>query len=147
MKIMRLRKGFTIVELLVAMTAFSVMILAVGLLLVYGWDGWRKSTHSVNMQRDAVLAMEQIAREIRNSNITEITDDSDGIYFTALGFVRTNSATILAADIAAFPGVNIDPKSFDVSYAPTNAVTVRFTLFTDRNADRNNYEMTVNTRN
>ena len=143
MKTKRTKQGFTIVELLVAMVAFSIMILAVGLMLIYGWLGWRKNTHSVNMQRDAVLAMEQIAREVRNSNIAEITDDAGGIYF-APGIVRSNDVNILTTDIAVFPGVNIE--DFGVSYI-TNAVTVSFTLFTDGNADRNDYEITVNTRN
>lgn len=143
MKTKRTKQGFTIVELMVAMVAFAIMILAVGLMLIYGWLGWRKNTQSVNMQRDAVLAMEQIAREVRNSNIAEITDDAGGIYF-APGIVRSNAVNFLTTDIAVFPGVNI--TGFDVSYV-TNAVTVSFTLFTDGNADRNDYEITVNTRN
>lgn len=145
MKKVKTKEGFTLVELLVAMLAFSIMILAVGLMLVYGWLGWRQTTHSVNMQRDAVLAMEQIAREIRTSNIADITHDSAGIYFSPV-VARTNSATILASEIAVFPGVNLEPNSFDVDVV-TNAVTVKFTLFTNERVDRNNYEMTVNTRN
>jgi type II secretory pathway pseudopilin PulG len=149
MKTKKTKQGFTIVELLLAMVAFAIMILAVGLMLIYGWLGWRKSTQSVNMQRDAVLAMQQIAREIRVSNVTEITDDSAGIYFTpsSTPTVRTNSVNILASDIPVFPGVNIEPDSFYVTYLTNNAVTVSFTLFTDGDYDRNDYQITVNTRN
>jgi len=88
------KNGFTIVELLVSILAFSIMILAVGLLLIYGMLGWRKNTHSVNMQRDAVIAMEEISREIRNSNIAEIGYDASGIYFTP-GVIRTTNVTFL----------------------------------------------------
>jgi Tfp pilus assembly protein PilW len=148
MKTKKAKQGFTIMELILSVVAFAIMIMAVGLMLIYGWLGWRKSTQSVNMQRDAVLAMQQIAREIRISNVTEITDDNSGIYFTPSlpAAVRTNSVNILASDIPVFPGVNIEPNSFDVSYM-TNAVTVRFTLFTDGDYDRNDYQITVNTRN
>ena len=102
------------------------------------------------MQRDAVLAMQQIAREIRISNVAEISHDNSGIYFSPSSpqLVRTNSVNILASDIAVFPGVNIEPNSFVViPDINTNAFTVNFTLFTDGDYDRNDYQITVNTRN
>lgn len=146
MKARKQSKGFTVVELMVGMLAMSVMVLVVGSMLFYGWLGWRRSMESVGMQRDALIAMETIAKEIRSSNISEVTGDTAGIYFSVSSpvVVRTAKFQYLAADIPFNPGVNI--KNFGVRTVD-NTVTVRFTLYTSDGADENAYRMSVNTRN
>ena len=67
------KSGFTIMELLVAMMATAILALIVGLMLVYGWQGWHQNTASVEMQRDATLAMQVIAKEIRRTPMAGIT--------------------------------------------------------------------------
>ena len=129
--------GFTLVELMMAMLAMSVLLLATGAMLVYSWLGWRRNMESVSMQRDAVIAMETIGREIRNSNISDISGDTAGIYF--------NGSSILAADIPVGSGVYL--TQFDSPVLVSNAVIVAFTLSTSDNADQNTYRMLVNTRN
>lgn len=146
MKIKNQSSGFTIVELMVSMLAFSVMVLVVGSMLFYGWLGWRRNTESVNMQRDALIAMNTIAREIRNSTISEVSGDSAGIYFAASSpvVVRTSAMNYFASDIAFSPGINI--RNFGVNIV-SNTVDVGFTLYTSDGADENQYRMFINTRN
>ncbi len=144
--------GFTVVELMVSMIAFSILVLAVGSMLVFGWLGWRDSRESVNMQRDAVIAMNQIAREIRNSNVDQISGNGSGIYFDASPAVGRNSdVAFLASDIAFSGGVVLDswtPPVFDTaSIAGATGVVVRFSLASSRGTDVNDYEMTVYPRN
>ncbi len=144
--------GFTIMELWVAMLAFSILILAVGSMLVFGWLGWRDSKESVSMQRDAVIAMNAISREIRISKINQITGNENGIYFLAFPAVGRNSdVSILASDIPFGNGVVLSSWTtpvFDTStIAGSTGVVVRFSLATSRGTDANNYQMTVYPRN
>lgn len=67
------KSGFTLIELMMAALAFSILALATGSMLVFGWQGWKKMNDSVDMQRDASLAMYIIAREVRKSTIANIT--------------------------------------------------------------------------
>lgn len=138
------KKGFTIVELMVSMITLSILLLTVGSMLVFGWRGWRRMTDTVNMQRDAVIALNWISKEIRNSKGSEISWDASGIYFAADGFRRTNDVDISTSDIAYFDGVHI--QNFNVS-TNNEGVRVQFVLFTDGNTDANNYDMTVLPRN
>lgn len=88
------KSGFTLVELMVTAVAFSILALATGSMLVFGWQGWKRMNDSVDMQRDASLAMYVMAREVRKSSIDEITVgnqlgcvDTDGtnVSFTVSG--------------------------------------------------------------
>lgn len=130
-------------ELMVAMIALSIVVLVVAFMLIYGWTGWKHNTQSVAMQRDAMIAMNSIAREIRSSNIGDISTDAAGIYFDPV-VARTDSATYLASSIAYTDGVDI--KDFVVDKTATN-VTVAFTLYTASGADQNDYTMTITPRN
>lgn len=83
-RINKSRGGFTIMELLMATLAFSVMMLVVGSMLVYGWRGWKRNTEHVGMQRNATIAMMMISKEIRNTTYADISDGA-GISLGASG--------------------------------------------------------------
>ncbi len=70
MKTQRSKSGFTLVELMVVAVAFSILALATGSMLVFGWQGWKRMNDSVNMQRDASLAMYVMTREVRKTSNT-----------------------------------------------------------------------------
>ena len=129
--------GFTLVELMMAMLAMSVMLVATGSMLVFGWLGWRRNVESLNMQRDAVIAMKTIANEIRGSALSDISGDSAGIYF--------DGSSVMAADIAISSGVSL--QAFDPPVIGSNMVEVVFTLSTSDNADQNTYTIQVSPRN
>ncbi len=142
------KKGFTVVELMVAMLSFAVLSVTVGAMMVYMWGGWRDFNESVNVQRDAMLAMRKLSKEIRNSNIDEIHDIGDGIRFDA-GVVRTNSFIFYATDIPTSPGVLLFTNSWNaaINTAGVTNVQVSFRLRTLRSADENEYSMTIYPRN
>ena len=70
--------GFTIIELLMAMIAGSILIFAAGMLLSECQSSWNGAWTKVNLQRDASYAMQRISgiaktavsAEIENSNKT-----------------------------------------------------------------------------
>lgn len=62
------KAGFTLVELMVAALATTLLAMTVGLTLYFGWLGWNRVNDSVDMQRDTSLAMRVMARAIRGSS-------------------------------------------------------------------------------
>lgn len=58
-------KGFTIVELMVAALISSIMAITVGSMLYYSYLAWSRNRDTVEMQRDATISMDMIARAIR----------------------------------------------------------------------------------
>jgi prepilin-type N-terminal cleavage/methylation domain-containing protein len=89
-RIGRSKKGFTLIEVMVAAVAFSLLVVAVGSMLVFGYRGWRRNNDLVNMQRDASLTLMMIAREIRNGTYDDVTVGS-GISFAGSGISFTES--------------------------------------------------------
>ena len=142
MKIRTPQEGFTVVELMVGLLATTILSLTVGTMLVFGWRSWSHYTEWVGMQRDATIAMRSISREIRKSNIDEISFDESGIYF-GTNAVRSSRIQFLATNIPYASGINI--RNFRVG--TNNPVTVAFTLFTDSRTDQERYVMTVKPRN
>lgn len=138
------KTGFTVVELLVAMVAFGILVLTVTLTLICTWMSWGDFTDSVNMQRDAMIAMKVMAKEIRNSSISEISGDADSLDFSA-GVVRGAAASFSKADIAVSKGVVLNSWADPV--IGSNKVTVAFTLGTNRGTDQNFYSMSIYPRN
>ena len=141
--------GFTIFEVLVAMLATSILILIVGLMLYVGWLGWRRNSESVNMQRDASLAMRIMAREIRRTPIDEITIGNSLICANTNG---TYSFTMSGDDLNLQK--DSDPQwalirdcvsSFSTS--KTNAAGVVVTLNLDTGSDDSNNKMIIYSRN
>jgi prepilin-type N-terminal cleavage/methylation domain-containing protein len=138
------RQGFTIVELMLAMTAFSILVLAVGSMLVFVWKGWRDYSEAVGLQRDAMVSIRLLNKEIRNSNIDELSGDASGMYFS-VGSTRTNAFQFLSSNIPYNPGVDL--YSWSEPVIGSNYVDIAFTLRTRRGTYQKTYEMTVYPRN
>ena len=65
--------GFTIVELMIAMTAACVLSITAGIMLVYTYSNWSRNIETVQLQRDATLAMSRLSRSIRATSAGNIT--------------------------------------------------------------------------
>ena len=59
--------GFTLVELLMASVAAAVLVVTMGIMLVYGFTTWHRNTRSIDMHRDATLAMRTLDRALRQA--------------------------------------------------------------------------------
>lgn len=100
MKLKKYKFGFSMTELMVAMSATAVLALIVGSMLVAGWRSWTNSNSYVAMQRDASLAVRVIAREIRSS--TNLTIGTSQITcqnaFNTVRFVQSGSDLNMEVD-------------------------------------------------
>jgi prepilin-type N-terminal cleavage/methylation domain-containing protein len=59
------RKGFTLIELMVAIVASAIVVLAAGIVIVIGQTSWNQTWKKVNLQRDASYAMLRMSQSIK----------------------------------------------------------------------------------
>ena len=145
--------GFTLVELMVAALAFSILALAVGSMLVFGWQGWKRSNDLVEMQRDATLTMMMISKEIRNATFDEITDGA-GISFGGSGtsfngsgssIVRNDGMVVLRGGLQSGSFITTRQVKEDAAGQTNKWVEVAFTLETTTETEP--YSIKVSPRN
>jgi Tfp pilus assembly protein PilW len=134
------KKGFTIIELMMGMVASTIVAIAVGAMLYYGWSAWRKNMEASAMQRDAMIAMKIMENRIRNSALDEIGWNASQITFA-------NFQNFTSSEIAPDPGVKIKSGSFSVDTNAYGGVQVSFALVTASGADEKTYDMTIYPRN
>jgi prepilin-type N-terminal cleavage/methylation domain-containing protein len=61
------RRGFSLVELMAATLAGSVLALTVGAMLCFGYASWQRNTIAVDLQRDATIASLTMTHYVRQA--------------------------------------------------------------------------------
>lgn len=79
-------QGFTLVEVLAAIVAGSLLILSVGIMLKYGYLGWIRNSTNVEMQCEGATVMRTVSRYVREAQDSGITATTG-----TLTIVPTNS--------------------------------------------------------
>jgi prepilin-type N-terminal cleavage/methylation domain-containing protein len=143
------RKGFSMVELLLAMTASSIMAITIGSVLYFVWVSWRSNNESVEMQRDATMAFRAIAREVRRTPAGGITTGNSLVCVNTNGtysFVQNgNNLNIQYGNGETFTLVRGIVTGFSTEPANNRAVVVSLELNTP--SDNSSIENTIYTRN
>jgi prepilin-type N-terminal cleavage/methylation domain-containing protein len=147
------QKGFTLIELMVAMAAGTILILAAGIVMVTGQEAWDEAWKKVNLQRDASYAMLIMSRSIQaatsaavdaNGGTTLITNGTGN----SVRFSRMTGTHNLQCQIGAQPQTLINDKvdylHFDVN-EPRHTVTINLGLKKDD--ARTYFDSTVMMRN
>jgi prepilin-type N-terminal cleavage/methylation domain-containing protein len=75
------RAGFTLVEILAATAVSSLLVLALGIMLVKGYEEVAARTAFLDLQTDAAISMETIRYAVMNSNETNIVLGASAIDF------------------------------------------------------------------
>ncbi len=70
------QKAFTLVELIMAISAGLIVVLAAGMVVVLGQTSWNDAWKKVNLQRDASYAMLTMSQSIKSA--TSAASDVDG---------------------------------------------------------------------
>jgi len=128
-----------VVELMVGIIGFAIIALTVGSMLVSGWMAWRRNTESIEMQRNAMVAMRILELQVRNSTNGTIS----GFGTQVLAF--EDGSQFSSSELSAGSFVNLD--SFSVSSNDIGGVQVVFTLSTVSDTDQQAYTNTVYPRN
>jgi len=72
------RKGFTLIELIIAAAAAAILILAAGIVIVIGQTSWNETWRSVGIQRDASYGMLLMTRSIQAATDANSPSIEDG---------------------------------------------------------------------
>ena len=80
-------KGLTIIELIIALTIFAIVAVAVYSVFSTGIIGWRKGEAAVSLFHEIRLSFDSIAREMRNQvsyDGIRLAGKADELYFISL---------------------------------------------------------------
>lgn len=75
----KVQKGFTLIELTIAMLTGAIVILAAGMILFYVQKSWNITWKRVNLQRDTSYAMQRIIRPIKAGSSAQIEGSGEGL--------------------------------------------------------------------
>ncbi len=73
------QKGFTLIELIIAMFTSTIVIVAAGSILFYGQKSWNNTCKRVNLQRDASYAMQRMSRAIKAGTSARVEGNGTGL--------------------------------------------------------------------
>ena len=73
------RKGFTLVEMMVAVIILSIFIVAVGMILTSSWGFWNDGWQQVILQRDASYAFASIEKVVRSGSSATVLAGGTGL--------------------------------------------------------------------
>ncbi len=112
------QKGFTLIELIIAMFTSTIVIVAAGSILFYGQKSWNNTCKRVNLQRDASYAMQRMSRSVKAGTSAQVEADGKGlrIYNDNEGswrrfFVQSASQNLMLK--TAIVGTNINENILD----------------------------------
>jgi type II secretory pathway component PulJ len=68
----KLKTAFTVIELVLAMVAASMLAAIVSTMLFYGYTTWNRNSSFLELQRDVTLAMQTLSRSLRQASATGV---------------------------------------------------------------------------
>ncbi len=146
------RRGFQLIELMVAMVALGIFAVAASSMLVFIWRGWVNNAQSVQMQRDVSIAMRAMAREIRRTPLDDITPGTSSLTCynahtaTATVFSKSGDRLNMQSDDGTGTTLISDyVRSFTTSTNANGSVTINLKLAAPR--DSSSSSMVVYSRN
>ena len=105
MNVLRKNRGFTSVEILVAVVSAAILATMAGTMLAYGYKSWRQNSIAVELQRDATAAMEMLSWKVRATSSSRVT-------------VTTNEVVIQPVDVLVDPTISFTMDGSDFVFDP-----------------------------
>ena len=79
------QKGFTLIELIIAMFTSVIVIVAAGMILFFGQKTWNSTWDRTNLQRDASYAMLRMTRDIQAGVSAQVESNGGGLMILKAG--------------------------------------------------------------
>ena len=73
------QKGFTLIELIIAIFAGIIVLVAAGMILFFGQRTWNSTWDRVDLQRDASYAMNRMSRDIKAGVSAQVESNGEGL--------------------------------------------------------------------
>jgi prepilin-type N-terminal cleavage/methylation domain-containing protein len=121
-------KGFTMIELIMAMLVSSILVLTAGIMLYYGWQGWSRNSIKMALQADAIYAMDILDRTIRPLKNADLSIDGTGAELWKSG---SRFLYLSGGNIRRVSGANDDiiiKNAASLSFTAGNPIAINATL-------------------
>jgi prepilin-type N-terminal cleavage/methylation domain-containing protein len=137
------QKGLTLIELVIAIVAGAIVVLAAGIVIVIGQTSWNETWKKVNLQRDASYAMLRMSQSIKAATSAaadvngpvlniKIKDPNTGTIKT-ITFSYVADTNNLQCQIGGQPQtiINGEVKDLQFNVVGNNTVTIDLSLKKD----------------
>lgn len=131
-------KGFTLIELMVAIVASAIVVLATGIVIVIGQTSWNQTWKKVNLQRDASYAMLRMSQSIKAATSAEKSPDGRVLYIPTqsnpnITFSYVADTNNLQCQVGGQPQtiINGEVKDLQFNVVGNNTVTIDLSLKKD----------------
>lgn len=130
------QKGFTLIELVIAIVAGVVLVLAAGIILFIGQIFWNQAWKKANLQRDASYVMLRMSRSIKAGTAAEVADDGKTVKIYRSGdyirFFWVEGTRDLRSQTEGKPEIILNNKVEDLQFnVEGNKVTIDLKLKED----------------
>jgi Tfp pilus assembly protein PilW len=102
------KQGYSLVELLAAALAASVLALTAGTMLFHAYDAWNENHEAVNVHRDGRHAMDMMTRAVRAASFARV--------------VTAENNNLVIANAAGTSSVRFQRSRQDLIYDPDTGV-------------------------
>jgi hypothetical protein len=146
MKKIQYKNGLSLIELLVAIVASSIVILTVAMILIMAFRSWRINNAYVELRRDASLAVYLISRDIREATLADVATPTDQLVLPTVTYTKTAGGALTSTDFGTIIRTNVN---FFISATNSAGDGVYITLGLTNNSVgvAINNEVFINTRN
>jgi len=88
------QKGFTLIELTIAIFTGTIVIVAAGMILFFGQRTWNNTWDRTNLQRDASYAMLRMTRDIKAGASAQVEESGKALkIFKGTDWVKFSTAS------------------------------------------------------
>jgi Tfp pilus assembly protein PilW len=149
------KQGYSLIELLAAALAASVLALTAGTMLFHAYDAWDENHAAVNVHREGRHAMDMLTRAIRDASFVQILTAENGnlVIDNTVG-VGTTRFWLTGRDLMYDPDTATDGNEvlvadavivFTVDRSGATAITIALEL--DRDGEAINFDSVTAFRN
>ncbi len=147
------QEGFTLVELMIAIAAGAILVLAAGIVLSIGHTSWNKAWKKVNLQREASYAMLSMSRPIKAGTSAQVEDGGKTVVIyedaNSIRFSQPDGTNDLQCQAGGQPYTLINGKVESLLFTidPNKPSTVTIDLKLTEDGAQTHFVSTVMMRN
>lgn len=106
---MKTKSGLTMIELMIALVAASILILIVTLILFMAFNSWHFNNAMSSMRRDIAIASEMLTHDIREVSLNDIDINAGQLTAKNISYIWTGNSLLRQTpiDSAVIIGKNL----------------------------------------
>jgi hypothetical protein len=119
-----LKRGLTVVELLVASVSAAILALTAGSMLFYGYTSWHNNSQAVELQRDGTFVLDMVGRRIRAASSADVTVGPGQLTIATQSFHASGSDLVYDPDTGVLGDEQVLVDERLVSFVPVHLTNI-----------------------